>query len=372
MEKEFKTPEFLANEDYDSILSRMLSKLPENISKEDNGWICDLFSPVAIEHARAIQFVLVEAIKNIIPKYSYGNILLGHGENRGIFKREATRSRAVLTVKGIKGTVIPKGYRFSTTSDLETPAVVFYTLNENIIPETGVVDIALECEILGKTGNTAAETIILMVKPLKGIVSVKNKNPAYGGFDEETEDSIRQRIAEFDISQNNSFVGSYYDYRRWAMEVEGVGNANVIANNDESGIITIMLTDLNGQPAGEEVCNAVYNYIMRLDLPYERLAPINAVLSVVPAKTINISVSADLILRENFNVETVKSNFEEKLNIYLKENTIIKYSEIGALIINTNGVYDYSNMLLNNDTQNIIINNGYIPVIKTDGVDFRT
>ena len=40
--------------------------LPNTISKEENGWVCDLYYPVAIAFSRAIELTLVEAIKNII------------------------------------------------------------------------------------------------------------------------------------------------------------------------------------------------------------------------------------------------------------------------------------------------------------------
>lgn len=67
----FVIPEFLQNYSTEKILSEMLQKLPENISKEENGWVCDLFYPVAIAFSRAIEFTLVEAIKML-----YQNILM--------------------------------------------------------------------------------------------------------------------------------------------------------------------------------------------------------------------------------------------------------------------------------------------------------
>lgn len=354
----FVIPEFLQNYSTEKILSEMLQKLPDNISKEENGWVCDLFYPVAIAFSRAIEFTLVEAIKNIVPKYSYGDILLGHGENRNLFLKQASHAKAMLTIKGIMGTKIPESFAFSTVSTPEQSGIVFYTLEECEIAETGIAEVECVCTEAGKKGNVAAETILLMVKPMKGIVSVVNKEKAYGGFEQETEDSFRQRIAEFDASLGNSFVGSPADYRRWALEVAGVGAAHVISAKDDTGLVTIVLTDSDGMPSQQSVCKEVENHIMRYDSWYERLAPINAYLRVIPAEPIPIQVSAIVELEQGYDIEQVKQTFLQHLKEYLKTeyaHTEVKYAEVGAVLINTEGVWDYQELKVNDGVVNIDI-----------------
>lgn len=354
----FVIPEFLQNYSTEKILSEMLQKLPDNISKEENGWVCDLFYPVAIAFSRAIEFTLVEAIKNIVPKYSYGDILLGHGENRNLFLKQASHAKVMLTIKGIMGTKIPEGFAFSTVSTPEQSGIVFYTLEECEIAETGIAEVECVCTEAGKKGNVAAETILLMVKPMKGIVSVINKEKAYGGFEQETEDSFRQRIAEFDASLGNSFVGSPADYRRWALEVAGVGAAHVISAKDDTGLVTIVLTDSDGMPSQQSVCKEVENHIMRYDSWYERLAPINAYLRVIPAEPIPIQVSAVVELEQGYDIEQVKQTFLQHLKEYLKTeyaHTEVKYAEVGAVLINTEGVWDYQELKVNDGVVNIDI-----------------
>ena len=39
----FVIPEFLQHYSTEEIVDRMLKILPDNISKEENGWVCDLF-----------------------------------------------------------------------------------------------------------------------------------------------------------------------------------------------------------------------------------------------------------------------------------------------------------------------------------------
>lgn len=371
IDTEFEIPEFIKNEDTETILARMFNILPETMSKEENGWISDLFLPVAIEHARAIEFVLIEAIKNIVPKYSYGSTLLRHAETRKIERRKASYAKAVLKIMGIKDTVIPKGFEFSTVSSAEEEGIIFISDEDYTIPENGEIYINVTCLTSGTIGNVAAETIILMLKPIEGIKLVVNESPAYDGFDEETEDSLRQRIIEYDLTQGVSFIGSAADYRRWALEVEGVGGAKVISAKDDTGTVTIILSDTERQPVSKELCGEVYNHIMRPDFPYERLAPVNALIDVISVLAMDIEISAEVVLEEEYTIDMVKPVFIKNLKDYFAGDSLlteVKYAEIGAILINTDGVSDYKNLLVNGGVSNIPVKTEYVPVVSEDKV----
>lgn len=371
IDTEFEIPEFIKNEDTETILARMFNILPETMSKEENGWISDLFLPVAIEHARAIEFVLIEAIKNIVPKYSYGSTLLRHAETRKIERRKASYAKAVLKIMGVKDTVIPKGFEFSTVSSAEEEGIIFISDEDYTIPENGEIYINVTCLTSGTIGNVAAETIILMLKPIEGIKLVVNESLAYDGFDEETEDSLRQRIIEYDLTQGVSFIGSAADYRRWALEVEGVGGAKVISAKDDTGTVTIILSDTERQPVSEELCREVYNHIMRPDFPYERLAPVNALIDVISVLAMNIEISAEVVLEDEYTIDIVKPVFIKNLKDYFAGDSLlteVKYAEIGAILINTDGVSDYKNLLVNGGVSNISVRTEYVPVVSEDKV----
>ena len=373
MDSEFKVPELMRNESVDEIMARMFAVLPDTISKEENGWVSDLFLPVAIEHSRAVEFVLIEAIKNIVPKYAYGSMLLEHAETRKIKRRAASYSKAVLRVTGVRDTIIPMGFVFSTASSADKAGITCASDDEYVIPEKGETEINVTCLISGTVGNVAAETIILMMKPLEGIKSVMNEKPAYDGFDEEREDSLRERIIEYDLTQGASFIGSASDYRRWALEAEGVGGAKVLSSEDDTGTVTIILTDSFGQPVSEDLCEDVSKRIMRPDSPYERLAPINAVLNVVSARALYIEISAVIILEDGYTFDIVKPAFVENLKVFFAGNpeiTEVRYAEIGSALINTEGVLDYKNLLINGGALNIPVGVEYVPVVSEDRVTF--
>ena len=371
---DFILPDFLEGNSTDEIHKRMLDTLPEKMDKSENSFPWDFTRPVALEKAEMLQYNMVLATMNIVPQWATGNFLEAHAENRGIYRRGESYSSVEITFTGISGTVIPQGFKVSTEATLDESSVVFLVDEETTIPESGTIKASATAELSGPVGNVAAKTIILQVKPMNGISSVMNEEASYGGFEMESDDSLRQRIADYDAQQGASFVGSPADYRRWALEVVGVGSADVLSAQDDSGLVTIIIVDANGQPADEDLCKAVEDHIMRPDSKYERLAPINANLKVTPPVVLNIVITANVILEIGYEVETVKKEFMKNVVRYFSEITdaVIRYNDIGAELIKTVGVLDYSNYLLNGTTDNITIKAGELPVIDESQITLVT
>lgn len=370
--QDFQLPEFLKRQSVQEIHNRMLSQIPDTIAKEENGWVSDLTLPTAIQKAELVQFQLTEAIRSIFPKWT--NVFLDeHAQMRGIARKPAEYASALLNITGTPGANLPQGFLFSTAAGLDSAGILFSLDEPQTIPETGQLTCQATATEAGSRGNVAAETILLMVKPLKGITGVQNPAPSYGGFEQESDASLRQRILDYDQSQGLSFVGNIADYKRWALETAGVGSVKVVPADDDTGLVTLIVTDLNGGPAGAEVCSSVYDHIMRPHSPEDRLAPINAFLSVVPPETVEIQVSAQISLENGYTLDGVRNAFLLSARAYFKSAEAekeIKYSEIGAALIQTDGVADYQKLLLNGDTKNIPIGIYAMPVILSGGVVF--
>lgn len=371
----FVQPAFMDNSDVDDIHSKMLERIPNDIDKSQNGFLWDFTRPTAIEKSEMIQFVLLQALMNLFPKWAEGHFLDYHGENRGIYRKEAKPAVGVVTVTGSKKLKIPKGFKFATQSSLNESSIEFQTDYEVEIPDSGEIDINITALESGKLGNVAAEAINLMSTPLKGITRVRNKEPTYYGYDEESDDLIRERILDYDKNQGNSFVGSTADYKRWAESVSGVGKAKVLGAQDDTGLVKIAITDLNNQAASQKLCDEVYNFIMKPETPELRLAPINAYLKVTPPTLINVSISVTLKLEENRKVDTIRCQIVKSLSEYYItacEENEVKYSKVGAVLLSVDGVLDYSNLLINKSTANIKIKDIEMPITTVNQVVIAT
>lgn len=345
---EFLIPEFLQNMSDDEIHDSMLDVLPEDIDASEGNHVWNLTRPTAIKMAEMCEFILPEVIKLIFPEWSYGEYLDAHAKLRGMARRPAVAATGTITVTGTAGVAIPAGSLFSTTSPSEDQESVDYaSISDATIPQSGTVKIDVQCSQDGTIGNTAANTIVLVSSDINGIEAVTNEDPITGGIDEEEDEALIERILAYDQTQGDSYVGNVADYQRWATSVSGVGSATVIPAQDDSGTVTIIITDQDGAPATEELCTAVYNYIMRPDAPDSRKAPVNAGLTVIAPSTVSIGIKATIELEDGATIESVKSDFLPRIAVYMSkalEDGEIKYTRVAAVLAETAGANDFSDL----------------------------
>ena len=374
---EFVTPVFLQNHSPEEVHDRMKKILPADLDMSAGGHAYNLTMPTALVIAELCEFVLPEVIKLIFPEWSYGEFLDMHALGKGMIRRAANAASGELTIVGTPKTDIPAGSMFSTAAVNDQPSVDYKTMTAVTIPDSGTVTVDIMCSQTGIVGNADPGTIVLVSSRLIGITSVTNEKAITGGTAEESDESLIARIVEFNKSQGESYVGSVSDYKRWAMSVSGVGEATVIPAQDNSGLVTIIVTDANGDPATEQLCTSVYNYIMKPDAPLERLAPTNAILKVEPPTTMQISIKATVELEDGATLEAVKTAYMAQLALYLPvamNDGEIKYSRVAAALAAVEGASDYSDLqigLKSGDTvtystSNIAITSNQLPTIKAD------
>lgn len=376
---EFETPDFLLNHSTDDIHAKMKTILPEDIDLSEGSHEWNMTRPTALVMAMMCEFILPQVIQLILPEWSWGTFLDGHAKGRNLKRRAATAATGKITITGAAGTIIPAGTLFSTAELNDEPSVDYAAVATAAIPASGSVTIAVQCTQTGDIGNTPANTIVLVSSKITGITSVTNPEVITGGTEEETDESLQARIAEYDQSQGDSYVGNQSDYRRWATSVPGVGAATIIPAQDDSGLVRIILTDSNGAPATESLCKEVYDYIMQPAAPDERRAPIGAYLEVSPPDTIEISIKAVVELTESATIESVKSAYAARLAAYLPvafEDGEVKYSRVAAALASVEGANDYAELQIGvktgdeitYGTANISISEHQLPAFSEDNL----
>lgn len=345
----FTTPPFLENCGTDDWHKKMFEILPADIDKSWGNHTWNLTRPTALTAAMMCEFILPEVIKIFCPDWSYGTYLDKHADDRAMKRRAATPATGEVTITGEVGTLIPAGSLFATAALNNEPSVSYKTIEAVAIPDSGNVTVGIECTQVGIVGNTTAGTIVLVGSRLSGITAVTNYDVVSGGTEEETDESLQNRITEYDRTQGESFTGCVADYKRWAESVNGVGEATVIPAQDDSGTVTIVVMDANGAPATDDICEDVYNHIMRPDSPGERLVAPNAVLNVIPPATVELAVSAIIELEEGYTIGGIKSDFAKALTAYLPQSMDageIKYSQIWTVLGSVKGVHDFTDLMI--------------------------
>lgn len=372
--EELELPDFLNNSSEEEIHEKMLSNLPEDIDKSEGGFPWDFTRPTAIEIAELKEYVLVEVLKSLSPVTCEESYLLDyHADGRGLVRRESVNATGYVTVTAKAGLVIPLGYGFSTEADDEGNTIDFVTTEEVTVDSLGNAKIPIEAAEGGSASNVGVNTIVLHAGDETGelldeIISVTNEEAVTGGLDEEDDDTLRERIVEYDRSHDISYVGNVADYKRWALSVPGVGAVTVIPAKDDSGTIKIILMDQNGVPASKQIQDAVYDYIMRPDSESDRLAPPNAVLEITAPETVVVNISAVVYLREA-EIGDVQNDFKAALQSYLlnvsSNDSAVRISAINSIIGSVSGIYDYDSVQINGVSKNVYLESGQMPVLGT-------
>lgn len=364
-------PEFLQNASVDELHGEMLNSMPDDIDKSQGQHPYNYTRPTAMIVSEMCQQTLPQAIKLIWPMTAYGVWLDYHAQVRNTSRRPATAASGELQLTVKAGTVVPAGSQFSTASTDSQPSVVFQTTAEASSGTDSTISVPVECTQTGPGGNVIAQTVIFKVSQMDGVTAVTNLEPITGGTDQEDDESLRARLVEIDQSRSISYVGSVADYRRWTLEVPGVGGVTVIPASDDSGLVTIVVTDGNGEPANETLCTAVYNHIMSPDDPGARLTAPNARLRVVAPSTLTLSISATVELEAGYTIEAVKSAFITAVQQYLgtaRADGEVKRSKISDLLGGISGVYDHGEVTLDKGGSNIKITQTQLPQVSEDSV----
>ena len=364
---DYTPPATLADIDDEAIHARMLANLPRDIDTTTGGFAHEFTRPASIL-AADIMIDINEAIQIFFPRWSYGIWLDRHAESDGLTRRAACAAVGNLTITGVAGTTIKAGSLFATPSVTEDDENIEFAVLEDVtIGEDGTAVATVECTQTGTIGNVPSDSITLMSSPISGVESVTNQDDFTGGTEEESDDDLRERIALIDQQSEAMGVGSVADYTRWALEVSGVGGVIVLPEwaGKGTGTVKLLLSGTDGQPAGEDICAAVYAHIMGTDDdPLLRKAPIGAILTVDSITTLSLTISATITISDS-SVQSVESEFAKLIKSYFAiaaEEGIVRYTRVGALLTETPGVTDYENLLLNGSTGNINLASGQMPV----------
>lgn len=362
---EFIPPSFLSDQDAETIHKRMMENLPPDIDDMENGFPWDFTKPTALEKAEMLEFHLVETLKIMFPMWAYDEWLDYHAKGRGITRKPANAASGELLITGISGTTIPAGFKFAAPATADTPAIEYQTTEKYTIGEDGTVRVQITAVEAGPKGNVPANTVTLMMTPIKGITSITNEANIAGGTEVESDDELRNRIMEIDAASEASFVGSDGDYKRWAEEVPGVGTALVMPEWAGPGTVKVVVIDSNGQPANAAIIAAVYDNIMSPGDRLQRKAPIGATVTIEAPTAKELNYTFTLELKAGENQETVLERFKAQLRTYYveaKKDGVVRYNRVSSILTNTDGVKDFTDLTINGGTVNIDLEEDEYPV----------
>lgn len=335
----------------DSILTAMLSRIPDEYDTSEGSIFYDALAPVADELAKLTEYAESILDERFIDSAEGAALDRVVGEF-GITRKAAGYAEGEVTIIGITGTKISAGALVAADS------VQFYTKSDRIIGDDGSVTVGIVCTAPGEAGNVAVDCIKQLPVTLSGVNKVYNSEPTSGGYDEETDDELRERTYLKIRTPGTS--GNRNDYVSWAMSCDGVGGAKCIPLWNGAGTVKVVITGADGEPAADDVVSGVAEYI-------ESVRPVGAAVTVSSAAAKPIDISVDISLSNGYVRtlvdEAVKAAISDYLRTFRLTGTVVSYAKIGAIILSVEGVADYSRLTVNGGNVNIAVGTEEVPVM---------
>ncbi len=342
---------------YESLLNRMLEKIPEGMDKREGSIIYDALAPCALELMEMyieLDTILYESFADTASR----EYLVRRAKERGIEPLDATYA----VVKGKFSKEIEIGARF-TCDDM------FWGVVERLDDFSGYY-YSLKCENIGTIGN-------IIDGELRPVENIKNLQYAYiteliiPARDEEDTEVFRQRYLKSFNSE--AFGGNVDDYVQLTKSIDGVGSTKVTPVWNGGG--TVKLTLLNSE---YNVCSTeLINLVQETIDPNKTgdgvgLAPIGHIVTVESAVGVNINVSTKITFGGGYTFNDLKSKITEVIEEYIlsirkkwdtDKNSIVRVAQIEALILNVDGVVDIENTTINGSNKNIVLGEYQVPIL---------
>lgn len=250
---------------------------------------------------------------------------------RGVLRKDPVAAIGTVALKGAAGVELLEG---ATLKHIATGGQ-FTAKASAILGIDGTATILAEAQTVGVALNHLTGALVLTSPPLGMDSAATFVDETTGGEDQEKIESLLARYLN-DL-QEPPAGGADYDYKRWALKVDGVADALVLPRRRGGGTIDVVITASDGIPSAEVIANC--------------LAHIESQCSVIAdiwvyVPTIRLVDSTALVeMADGFTLVDVQLAAQTAYNALLgrlKPREALKRSQVEAMLNNLAGVVDRS------------------------------
>ncbi|WP_039227490.1 baseplate J/gp47 family protein [Clostridium novyi] len=344
------------SEDSKDILNRMLSYLEIDVSKCEGTLIHDALAPAAYE-LEDTREDLDDCLDAVFAKTAlengYSDELEMRAEEHGVFRKQGKCATTYITFYGAKGTKIEEGTLVQTQLGIR-----FKTTKEDTIKDNRTVVIPVQALEEGTKYNVKAKEINQLPIALIGIDKVENLSEVANGRDTETDEQLYNRLILKVRTPATS--GNKNEYKLWAMETSGVGNAIVIPRWQGRGTVKVVIVDSNGKAPSSEIINNVTKHI-------EDVRPIGADVTITGITEVGLNISVKVIANKS-DLQEIKKDIQTNIQDYLKSISLktdtVRYNRIVNCVLNVAKVTDFTELKINDDIKDIKLEKDSIAILK--------
>lgn len=345
-------------------LDAMLSAMPESYQKTVGFPTYDLLAAASIP-MEELAAQLQETAAKLDPAKLTGEELESYIKSRsGLTRNPPTYASGILQVTG-NGTV-NEGDLFESAGGIQFAATATVEIS-------GSGEVPISCTTPGAAGNLPAGSVTMMPVQIAGIVSVSNSDTLTGGYDAESDAAYYDRYIL--RLQTPPTSGNQYHYRIWALEVTGVGGVQIYPLGHGDNTVDVVLIDVDGQPADEELIGRVQTHIDPGSKGLgEGEAPIGAYCYVSGAEPKELDISMTVQTLPGAEQEAVTADVKAAVAAYLKgiafAQDYVSYARINAAVLEADGVQDVSGLTVNGATANVAIGERQVAVLGEVSIQY--
>lgn len=349
------------NVTYESILQRMLNRIPNTFDKREGSVIYDALAPAAVE-LQNMYLELDNVLNESFADTASRPYLIKRCAERNIKPQSATHAIR----QGEFNIDVSIGSRFSLNK-------LNYVVTEKI--SDGIFK--MQCETAGNVGNIESGTLI-PIEYVDGLQTAVLTDVLIHGDDEEETEKLRDRY--FDSYNSYSFGGNVADYREKTKTISedkigGVGGVKVKRAWNGGGTVKLVIIDSTYSKPSD----ALVEYVQEKTDPLEHqgeglgFAPIDHIVTVVGCGETPVNIQTTFSFEEGWEWDDVKTNVFNTIDAYFKElsetwedaeesSLIVRISQIETRLLNIEGILDVANTSLNDATENLSIEPDNIPI----------
>lgn len=278
-----------------------------------------------------------EAARQNLVAFSRGAALEYLGELVGVSRQPASSAACIIEfglVTGHPAIVIPAGLRVQTLDG----NIIFQTLDEIIVAEgINTVTTRAEATTTGANGNDyTANQVSILLDPIAFVSTAQNTTTTGGGADQETDDTLRERIK---LAPASFSVAGPTDAYKFFAKSANPAIVDVAVTSPVPGEVHIfpLMTD------GEMPVQSVLDEVLAI-CNGEKVRPLTDTVIVSEPTTVEYSIVVNLTLLTTAVAGAVKSQVENDLNTFKesRKNRLgldVVRSKISSLCMIA-GVYD--------------------------------
>lgn len=346
------------NQTYEVILNRMINRVAEKhpkLDRREGSIIFDTLASDAVEHAIMYTEMDNANKESFVPTASREYKFIGCadvGIDTSLFEANAG------TFKGEFNVEVELGSRVNC--DLHNYVVVEY-LGMNGEYHT----YAMECETLGTAPNDLRGSLTFITEIPDGLNYAELTECLIEGENELTDEEINIIFKEHVNSESDG--GNVNQYKTWCAEYDGIGNYKILPLWDGPNTVKVSILSASNRAASDELIEKFQEYMdPNVTGMGDGVAPIGAFVTVTTATEIPIDIRARVTMKTGYNDTTA---IDAALENYFKSMSYVKsqvaYMNIGAEILNVEGVEAVRDLVVNEDTYDVPLSDEEIPILGT-------